>query len=93
MTEVSPSSVSAMLRDVSADAEDREVEEIRAFFEAKHRRLLIHEQAGSWEAIIPIEDYPSFPPYATGQTRIAAARNALALWRERPDLGGLLDRS
>jgi hypothetical protein len=77
---------------VSTATEHREIEKIRAFFEARNRRLLLYEHAGSWEAIFPIEDYPSFPPYATGLTEVAAARNALALWHERPDLGGSPDQ-
>jgi hypothetical protein len=77
---------------MSVTADDREVQEIRAFFESRNRRFLIHEHAGSWEALFPIKGYPSMAPYATGPTRVAAARNALALWYERPDLGGLLDR-
>jgi hypothetical protein len=67
---------------------DREVAEIRAFFEARNRTFLISEEAGAWEVMFPIKGYPSAPPYAVGRTPVEAARNALALWYDRPDLGG-----
>lgn len=67
---------------------DRELAEIRAFFEARNRAFLVSEKAGGWEVMFPLKDYPSAPPYAVGRTPVEAARNALALWYDRPDLGG-----
>lgn len=77
-----------MLIEMLSVAEERELEEIRAFFEERHRRFLLTEHHGAWEALIPITGYPSMPPFACGKTPLEAARNVLALWRERPDLGG-----
>jgi hypothetical protein len=62
--------------------------EIRAFFEARNRAFLISEDDGGWEVMFPIKGYTSAAPYAVGRTPLEAARNALALWYDRPDLGG-----
>lgn len=70
--------------------EDQEVEQIRVFFESKNRAFHIGKASGSWEASFPIKSYPSAAPFATGHTPVEAARNALALWHQRPDLGGRL---
>jgi hypothetical protein len=67
---------------------DCEVAEIRAFFEARNRTFLISEEPGGWEVMFPVNAYPSTPPFAVGRTPVEAARNALALWYDRPDLGG-----
>ena len=72
-------------------AGEGEVVEVRAFFEARNRSLFISEQDGGWEAVFPIKGYPSAAPYAVGRTRVEAARNALALWHDRPDLAGRED--
>jgi hypothetical protein len=67
--------------------EDREVAKIRAFFEARNRSFIIDDQHGACEVMFPIKGYPSAAPYAVGPTPVEAARNALALWYDRPDLG------
>jgi hypothetical protein len=71
-----------------ASTEEREVAEVRAFFEAKGRSFLIGQRGRAWEVMFPIKGYPSAAPYAVGRTRVQAAQNALALWFDRPDLGG-----
>jgi hypothetical protein len=70
------------------EREAAEVMEIRAFFEARNRSFRILEQAGTWEVLFPVKGYPGTAPYAVGETPVVAARNALALWHDRPDLGG-----
>jgi len=67
--------------------EQHEIASIKAFFEDRNRALLLGEQDGWWEALFPVKGYPSAPPFATGRTPIEAARNALMLWYDRPDLG------
>jgi hypothetical protein len=71
-----------------ASTEEREVTEVRAFFETRGRSFLIRERGRAWEVMFPIKGYPGAAPYAVGRTRVEAARNALALWFDRPDLGG-----
>jgi hypothetical protein len=70
------------------EREEVEVIQIEAFFEARNRSFRVSEHAGTWEAMFPISGYPGEPPYAVGRTPLEAARNALALWHDRPDLGG-----
>jgi hypothetical protein len=68
--------------------EEVEVVEIKAFFEARNRSFRISEEEGTWEVTFPISGYSGESPYAVGETPFEAARNALALWHDRPDLGG-----
>jgi hypothetical protein len=65
-----------------------EVVEIHAFFEARNRNFSVSEHEGTWEATFPISGYAGEAPYAVGRTPLEAARNALALWHDRLDLGG-----
>jgi hypothetical protein len=73
---------------VLSSVEVHELDAIRAFFESKNRAFVLHEDSPGWEVAFPIRDYPSSAPFATGASAVEAARNALALWYERPDLGG-----
>lgn len=68
--------------------EERRYAEIEGLFDQAGRRLLVSEQDGTWEAMVPIKHFGSWAPAAYDTTPLAAAEAAWAIYRSEPQLGG-----